>query len=529
MSSLSNLIQECFETHTEEPCIWVRERFWSFAEIYDLALNLADRLAQDTPETKPIGILAQRSLAAYVGILGSVLAGRPYVPLNMKFPYERQHRMATLSGCAILVSDSGSYERHKELAAALGHAGPLLTDAFLQTDSDPSAECDLWRRPGNGRTNDDRSELDETHPAYIMFTSGTTGAPKGVVVRRENLAGYLEAVAEAVPMPERARCSHLFDLSFDLSVHDIFRTWCAGGCLFVMREEELLDPIGFAARHELDCWFSVPSVVAMANRMRRLKPGLLPSLRLSLFCGEPLPFSLAEAWRSVAPNSRILNLYGPTEATIAITAQDLSEIRETERRPATVPLGTPFPGAAAVVITEAGAPARCGESGELWLGGRQITDGYLNNSGETNLKFVERSVAGSPYGRWYRTGDVVSDDPDFGLVFQGRLDDQVKIQGYRVELLEIEEALRAASGTADVAAVVWPISDQGQGEGVVGFVCGNPLAPEAIVASCRLRLPNYMTPKKIISVDSIPLNANGKVDRRLLRETYLQSPVRKVS
>ena len=286
-----------------------------------------------------------------------------------------------------------------------------------------------------------------------------------------------------------------------------------------MEDEETLDPVGFARKHELECWFSVPSVVSVAKRLERLGDGSLPQLGLSLFCGEALPTSTAEEWFRVAPNSRILNLYGPTEATIAITAHEF--------RPgayegfATVPLGSAFSQSAAVALNDAGNPVQFGDVGELWLGGAQIAKGYINNEAGTAQRFVSQRIEGYPYDHWYRTGDSVRADRDHGLIFLGRRDHQVKINGYRVELLDVEEALRSASDCSDVAAVAWPISAEGAAEGIVGFVCGSHRAQREIISTCRARLPSYMVPRQVLSVESIPVNSNGKVDRKALHRRYL--------
>ena len=251
----------------------------------------------------------------------------------------------------------------------------------------------------------------------------------------------------------------------------MFVAWANGACLCAPVDEELIDPVGFANRTGVTCWFSVPSVAAMARRMRRLGVAALPELRLSLFCGEPLPISIAKSWSEAAPNAALLNLYGPTEATIAITAYRFDPTLASSMPP-TVPLGDAYDGSAAVPVRADGEPADIGEDGELWLAGAQLTDGYINNPQEQAAKFIEAQLPGYSFRRWYRSGDLVRRDIDWGLVYQGRLDDQVKISGYRVEILEIEEALRWAAGTSEVAAVPWPLTDGGAATGVVGFVCG---------------------------------------------------------
>ncbi|MGH6987275.1 MAG: amino acid adenylation domain-containing protein [Caulobacteraceae bacterium] len=501
--SLDAMVRRAFRDHAGMTAISKAGRVQSYAELFETACGLAGLFAECVADGEAVGILAQRSFIAYAAVLGAVLAGRPWVPLNMKFPFERQLAMAKIARCALLVSDRKSAARHRQLDSELGLAGAMITEEALPP-------------PARSGAPEPTAAPQDEELAYVMFTSGTTGLPKGVAARRSNLAAYLRAIEQVAPLPAGSRCTQLFDLSFDLSVHDLFRTWMAGGALWIMEDEEMLDPVGFACRNELECWFSVPSVVAMAQRLDRLNAGALPALRLSLFCGEALPLAIAEAWARAAPNSRILNLYGPTEATIAITACEFRRRIPASNLPVSVPLGAAFRGSAAVAMSDAGAPVAQGGSGELWLGGDQITAGYLNNPQETERKFVARSIEGFSWRRWYRTGDLVQRDPVHGLVFEGRLDDQIKLQGYRVELLEIEAALRAASGASEVAAVPWPISPTGAAEGIVGFVCGARSTEREIISDCRKRLASYMVPRRISFVDQIPLNANGKVDRKAL-------------
>jgi D-alanine--poly(phosphoribitol) ligase subunit 1 len=501
------ILRESFARFHDLPAVWLNGQTIPYARLYADAANLAEIIIETTERGERIGLLAQRSYPAYVGVLASVLSSRPYVPINMKFPFERQVNIASIAQCGLIISDEFSKKRSAELIKILG---PNAREISVPMADEQTASPDFHdeRFAGNGSA-----------IAYVMFTSGTTGTPKGVAVRRENLSAYLTAIAKIVPIGPGTRCTQLFDMSFDLSVHDIFQTWVSGGCLYVMGNEDALDPVGFAKRHALQAWFSVPSVVAMARRLRRLQPNALPEMHVSLFCGEPLPVSIAEDWARAAPNSRIWNLYGPTEATIAITAEEYVASSVTGDRPATVPLGAAFQNSAAVVVNEEGLPASLGE---LWLGGAQISNGYINNDEENRSKFVHRKLPGYTYDRWYRTGDLVRLDDRHGLVFQGRMDGQAKIQGYRVELLEIEEVLRQASGTAEVAAVLWPITDIGAAEGVVGFVCSPAHSEREIVAECRAHLPTYAAPRKIISIDALPLNANGKVDRNALRDRYLR-------
>jgi len=499
---LGELLCASFERFHDLPALWLGGNFITYAELFGAAAKTADAIMEITEPGERIGVLAQWSFPAYAGILASVLSGRPYVPINMKFPFERQLSIASIARCSLIISDNYSKRRCGELLEKLG---PKVREIQVAAPIGAPEHAPDFR---NSRF------AGESAIAYTMFTSGTTGVPKGVAVRRDNVASYLHAISKIAPLEPGTRCTQLFDLSFDLSVHDLIYTWASGGCLYVMGNEDMLDPVGFAHRHALQSWFSVPSVVAMARRLNRLSAGLLTDLRLSLFCGEPLPVSIAEEWAKAAPNSQIFNLYGPTEATIAITAEKFIPSRQDAARPATVPLGAAFENCAAIVVDEAGNPSSVGE---LWLGGAQISNGYVNNEAENTKKFVSKVLMGSPYDRWYRTGDLVRLDGKYGLVFQGRMDDQVKIQGYRVELLEIEEVLRRVSGSSEAAATPWPLSEDGSAEGIVGFVNATPKTEREIISGCRALLPSYMTPRQIIHVESLPLNANGKVDRNALK------------
>ncbi|HVZ27849.1 MAG TPA: amino acid adenylation domain-containing protein [Rhizomicrobium sp.] len=497
---LGEILRSSFERFRTLPALWLGGEYCSYGQLFAAAVKTGAALLQDTDPGERVAILAQHSFPAYVGVLASILSGRPYVPINMKFPLERQLYIVSASNCSRIISDSYSKRRCGEL---LERVGSKLREVSVAPPEDNPPAVDFSggeAKPGL---------------AYVMFTSGTTGTPKGVAVRRDNVASYLQAIRKIVPLEPGTRCTQLFDLSFDLSVHDLLHTWASGGCLYVMGNEEALDPVGFAQQHGLQSWFSVPSVVAMARRLNRLMPAVLPEMQFSLFCGEPLPFSIAEEWSKVAPNSRLFNLYGPTEATIAITAQEFVPSQWGAGRPATVPLGEPFENCAALVVDEAGKPAM---SGELWLGGAQISDGYVNNKEEDKKKFVEARLPGYSYERWYRTGDVVRTDEKYGLIFEGRIDHQVKIQGYRIELLEIEEVLRRASGSPEAAAVPWPLTESGSAEGVVAFVGTSAKTERQIIDFCRSLLPGYMTPRRIFFVDKLPLNANGKVDRNALRQ-----------
>jgi acyl-CoA synthetase (AMP-forming)/AMP-acid ligase II len=279
---------------------------------------------------------------------------------------------------------------------------------------------------------------------------------------------------------------------------------------------ELLAPARFIRDERLTVWFSVPSVVALLRKARLLRPGAFPALRLSSFCGEPLPLASIEAWRAAAPASAIENQYGPTEATISCTAERWSDGAPavTEGR-GTVAIGRPYEGTLAGIVDEALRFVAPGTPGELVLAGPQLAAGYLDDPELTARRFPTLAHPRHGEGRWYRTGDLAVEDEGGRLHHLGRIDHQVKILGKRVELEDIEANLRAACGTASVAAVAWPV-EAGVAQGVVAFVAAGERDEEVVKSRMRARVPAHMVPRRVVPVGDLPLTANGKLDRKLL-------------
>jgi amino acid adenylation domain-containing protein len=514
------LFRHSASRHAERSALCVDGDSLSYRELHELAAGIARGLidAGYADGTARCAILGNRGLIDFAGILGAVLARCAYVPLNVRHPPQRLARIMGEADARALVAG----RNHLDHARALLDAVPqqvhvLLPDTTIVPDWATTMRqhrflChgDLSQSAidgvGEGRADDG---------AYLLFTSGTTGAPKGVLVRNRNVMPYLRSVAARYAPSPDDRCTQLFDLTFDLSVHDMFLCWGAGATLFRIPDKARFAPREFVRRHELTMWFSVPSTAAMMLGLRALRPGDFPSLRLALFCGEALPKRLGAAWAAAAPNAVIENLYGPTEATIALTAfrvpRDPAALASL---PEIVPIGAPLPQQDALPVDACGQPVCDGEEGELCLAGSQVTDGYWRRPDLTAQRFVNFEWDDRI---WYRTGDRVRRTRDHGLVFLGRLDRQVKIAGHRVELQEIEAALHRAAG-ANAAAIAWPIGPDGLARGIVGFVGQTTRPVEDILDACRQALPPYAVPSAIHHVDDWPLNSSGKTDHARLRD-----------
>lgn len=456
-----------------------------------LAAQVAEHAGQS-----PIGLLAARSLTAYAGYLAVQRLGRAVVPLSTTAPAARTAAVLRSGGIDLVIADA-------EVAADL--PVPVVRPA-----SEP---------PAAGAPSLHLAAVDPETVAYVLFTSGSTGRPKGVPISHRNIDAYLRHVIGRYGLGPDCRVSQNFDLTFDLSVFDLFAAWGSGATVVVPDHADLADPAGFVARRRLTHWFSVPSAVSFARRLDALPAGGMPSLRWSLFCGEPLTTEQAAAWQAAAPGSTVENLYGPTELTLSCTQYRLPADPAGWPRPAngTVPIGTPYPGVEVLVLDADGRPA---EEGELCVTGVQRFAGYLDPEDDRGrfVRFDGRRafLHGGPErpgpDLWYRTGDRVRRDGEHGLVHLGRLDHQVKISGYRVELGEIEAALRDRAGVQEAVVVAVPGPD-GEPSALAAAYTGSPWSPRELRAALRGQLPDYMIPAEFTALDAFPLTPTGKVDR----------------
>lgn len=503
----------------ERPCLVVKGRTLAYRDVEETARRWAAVLLERRPaRLGRVGVFAYRSEVAYIGTLASLFSGAAFVPLNRTFPPERTRTMLQRAALDALIVDRTSASQLSTVLAGMESPPVVLAP---EADTDLSAVVpDLRCAAETLATAEPLSRLPPLGAgdiAYLLFTSGTTGIPKGVAITHGNAIHFLDSISSWLQYTPEDRTSQMFDQTFDLSVLDLFATWQAGACLCVPQAADLLAPALYANRQRLTTWFSVPSLVAHMRRGGQLKPDVLPNLRLSLFCGEALPRSTVEAWREAAPNSAVLNLYGPTELTIACSAYRWDDAASPSQCVLDiVPIGKPLAGLAALVVDDALKPVESGEAGELCVCGPQTAPGYWCDPKRTAERFVPIEVGLSDARVFYRTGDRVAQQPSGDYAYLGRVDHQIKIHGYRVELGEIEAAILQHPGVVAAAAIGWPL-EGGRPEGIVGFAVGKDVEPEAVRRALRGKLPGYMLPTEVVILDSLPLNVNGKTDRAALQ------------
>jgi amino acid adenylation domain-containing protein len=505
--------------HPDRVALELGEEQLTYGQLWEHAARIAAAIQKHCEPSDPlIALLANRSVTAYAGVLGILASGRGYVPLNPKFPTDRTLAMLKASRCTTIIAGP---ECGETVTSLLPHLDAPYTWLLAGSHSMPRD-----RFPRGHLALEDaemKAQLDVAEPcppgdatAYLLFTSGSTGVPKGVAVSQSNICSYLDYVGRRYHVHDQDRCSQNFDLTFDLSLHDLFSCWDAGATLCSFPEQVLV-PATMIEESQLTTWFSVPSLAMFANKIGLLEPGAFPTLRLSLFCGEALSAGLAERWQKAAPFSMVENIYGPTEATVAITHYPWDQLRSpAECVNGVVPIGWIFEGQECCVIDERLSPVPTGEVGELCLSGSQVTGGYFNDPDRTRPQFVH--LDGFTDKIWYRTGDLVRQDDRHCLYYLGRKDQQVKVNGYRVELQEIDLALREASGTELAVAIPWPVYE-GTAAGIVAVLCGaDSSLDDRVIERCTHRLPRYMVPRIIYHFDRLPLNVNGKVDRMQISE-----------
>lgn len=491
----------------------------TYAALYDRAARVAATLDRHAGGGEGLltAVFGHRHPSAFAGILGALLRGHGYVPLNPGFPTDRCRSMLARARCRCVVVDPTAEGQLDALLDGLeGRRVVLLPDA-----DDVSALAARWPAHtflGAGDLEPASAlgplrDVDPNAIGYLLFTSGSTGLPKGVMVAHRNVVAFVDAMVERYDIRETDRFSNTFDLTFDLSAFDMFVAWERGACLCVPTAQEKLFPGKYVKKHALTVWFSVPSTGVLMKRLRMLKPGSYPTLRWALFCGEALPVEVIEAFAEAAPNAIAENLYGPTELTIACTLYRWDPARSpAEAHHGVVPIGDPYPDMVVRVSDPDGNEVPRGEAGELLMTGPQMSLGYWEDEERTRAAFVQPPGEARTF---YRTGDRVRYPEGGPLVYLGRVDNQIKIQGYRVELGEIEAILREVSGAEVAIAIGWPATASGA-DGVVGFV-GEPKADAAaLLDAAKARLPSYMQPSAIHLVETFPLNANGKVDRKAL-------------
>ncbi len=495
-------IHRLFETQAartpEATAVVFEDHQLTYAELNARANQLAHHLRElgVGPEVL-VGICTERSLEMVVGLLGVLKAGGAYVPLDPEYPAER---------LAFMLEDA--------------QAPVLLTRRALSAEFETTpvhvVNLDAEWMQGESACIDNPNPLDlgstPNHAAYVLYTSGSTGAPKGVVVEHRQVISYVSAVADEVGFRSGATYAMVQPLTVDSSVTTIYPPLFTGGCLHIISKELALSPEALSAyfvRWGIDCLKIAPSHLNALDPTRN--SGVLPRERL-IVGGEASRQEWAATIRSIA-RCAVFNHYGPTETTVGVLTCPVGE-EDDPTRSGTVPIGRPLPNTEVYVLDDRLCPVPIGVEGELCIGGTLLTRGYLNQSELTAANFVPDPFSIQPGGRLYRTGDVVRWLANGNVEFIGRRDDQVKIRGFRIELGEIEASLAKHPLVTEVAVIAWA---EGSTQRLVAYVgSDDPPSIESLLRHSRETLPSHMVPSEFIMLESLPRTAHGKLNRKAL-------------
>ncbi|HEU4455341.1 MAG TPA: amino acid adenylation domain-containing protein, partial [Longimicrobium sp.] len=469
----------------------------TFGEMEARAATLAAFLrAHGIGAESRVAIAMERGTDVAVAMLGVMKAGAAYVPVDFAYPAERIEWMLADSGATVVLTHSSTISR-------LPETGALVVAVDSEWERIAVADADL-----------PAVEIDPANAAYVIYTSGSTGRPKGVVIPHVGLANLADEHVALVGLRPGDRMLQVASLSFDMSVEEIFPTWAAGATV-VFRPADLPDGEGFSRLvEERGITLLDPPTAFFHEWMRALEEGApFPrTLRLCVIGGERVREDAVAAWTRLAGGARLLNSYGPTETTVTATTY---EARAGADPRAPVPIGCPVGGTRAYVLDRRMRPVPAGVPGELYLGGAGVARGYLGRPALTAAVFVPDELSGVPGARMYRTGDRVRRRVDGELEFLGRVDEQVKVRGFRVEPGEIESVLRAFPGVRDAVVVA---RGEGAAKRLAAYLTPAGVDAAALRKHAAAHLPEYMVPSAFTVLDVLPMTPGGKVDRRSLPE-----------
>ena len=455
-------------------------------------------------------ILFDRTIGAYFGVLSAFLKGHTFLPINVKHPVSHNTNLLSAVNPDNLIYSKSSEDYLVKLVENILNEGINFEPKLIPTGSKKES---FSRQLSNQNI---FSSPSDDSIAYVLFTSGSTGNPKGVPVSYSNLWHYIKSASSILQLNPNDITSQNFDLTFDLSMHDLFVSWFNGCHLAIPTEKELKNPAHFIKDKKLTCWFSVPTLAYQVLTQVKPENNEFEHLRYSLFCGEPLPLDLAMKWQSVAQNSKVQNWYGPTEATIACSYFEFSSCyQDNFNKNDYLPIGTPFPSVTFSIIDQKSTDSENFVFGELKISGPQIASGYINNDDATEANFCMGQTKEKNH---YRTGDVVYRSGDGTYWFGGRNDNQIKLKGYRVDLDYVEAVLRKCCSGQNIA-VVSISSGSEMNKSLVAVIETNSCEENIIKSKLAELLPAYMVPSRIIPIELFPSIIMG----RLIEKNWLKN------
>ncbi len=482
-------VLEAIQTQPANNAFCVNEEFYTYKQLGETISKIRVSI-KDLNDTY-FGLVVNDDIETYASIFALWLEGKAYVPLHPKQPLERNEEIiAQMSIQIVLDSTKESlYGNYKVIETSR----LVFQESLLEINE----------------------EFDKETTVYILFTSGSTGKPKGVMISRNNLGAFMDSFWDTgIQIDENDRCLQIFDLTFDVSVQSFLTPLTKGSCVYTIPHDQIKYSyvFGLLEDHELTFGAVAPSM------LRYLKPYFeeidLPKMKACIVTAEASPLDLIEEWQECIPNATIYDFYGPTEATIYCTYYEVEKNNSNKVLNGMLSIGKPLKNVDAIIIDEDNHILAKGEKGELCVAGDQVTHGYWKDPEKNEQAFFHKNFNGINR-RFYHTGDLCFLDEDDNLMLFGRKDSQVKIQGYRVELGEIE--YHAREFLKGINVVVLPFDNKSNNTELAIILESKEIDTTSLVQYLKLKIPPYMIPTKTLFESQFPLNSSDKVDKVKLK------------
>lgn len=471
--------------HPKEIAFCINEEYYTYTHFIQRIAAIAKSL-EDNSEVS-IGLITNDDIDTYASIFAIWLIGKMYVPINLSSPSERNQNVIDQVGINTILDSTKVKELNSD---DFETSITLLKSYSLNSDFDDQL-------------------------AYIFFTSGSTGTPKGVMISKNNVASFIEAFeAMGYDINETDRCLQMFELTFDLSVMSFLVPLLKGACVYTIPKDKVKYGYVFDLmdEKELTVALMVPSIL---NYLHPYFDEInCPKMKYSLFCGEALHEQIVQEWSNCLPNARIDNVYGPTENTIFCTNYTFKRNSANDSHNGILSIGKPMLNNLTVIFNDENRPAAINETGELCLAGTQLTSGYFMNK-QLNKEFFFSTSYNGNKTQFYRTGDLCLLKDDGNIAYVGRKDFQVKVQGFRIELSEIEfHAKKATTITTEQTLIALAVKNNAKNYEVALIFESEEFEISFVKEYISLKLPSYMIPTQYYFTKPFPLNVNGKIDRK---------------
>lgn len=448
---------------------------------------------------KPIAVVIDKSVVCVEAMLGIVRSGNFYTVIDTKSPDDRINKILTTLNPFCIITDKKNIDKVHKLQ--------FKCKVLIYEDIIEKSIID------NKKLSKINNNIIDTNPMYILFTSGSTGVPKGVVISHRALTSYTTWVKETFDINENTIFGSQTPFYFSMSVTDVFTTIMTGATLQIIPKMYFSFPVKlleYLNEKEVNTIYWVPSALCIVANLGALDEIELPLLKKVLFAGEIMPMKQLNIWRRKLTNTFFANLFGPTETTDICTYYVVDRDFTDEQ---TLPIGKHCNNCDVFIIKEDGTEAKQGEEGELYVRGSFLANGYYRNQEKTNAAFVQNPLNSSYPEIVYKTGDIVKENEQGEILYISRSDFQIKHMGYRIELGEIETAINSIDGIV-LCACVYDINNSK----IVLFYQGQEIDEKELLDRAKQKLPNYMCPNEIKCITKMPYNANGKIDRNKLKE-----------